>query len=474
MVGVGRPAMWILFALAGIVAAGVAYSLYGAWRITGFPAEVNFGEGGVLYDALRLSRGQPIYNPVNQPPYWFSTYPPLFQWLVCLGGAKGFLLPRAISLASSLWCATALGLIARQAGLPRTIAFLAAGFYLTSPFINIWSALARVDMLGRAFEVAAVFCVWRWRRSSAAIAAAVVFATLAMTAKQAMIAGGLTCAGILWFDSRRRATAFVVAWVAGVAVAYGGIAVATGGQFLRNVFVDTARDMDFQFLVGGVFLLALKNLPLLLAAGIGVVPAWRHERLRVFAIAALAGLPSVLLGAHDGTDVNYYFALVWGLCGLAAVGVSRLAAAAAHARAPVAFGALALSFALYLAWQPMRVPSAQQEQSAREIQSALAAASKPVLTEFVGYGLAAGSDPAYLPYMYKKIEERGEWDSEILAKRIRQHEFGAILVSGNQAGERWSPKLVEALEESYVVEKTFPATFAAEGEPDLILLTPAK
>ena len=74
------------------------------WSIVSFPYPVDYGEGPLLDQTIRLARGENIYrNDVSQPPYTISNYPPLFVlvqtpfvWLV----GPSFFYGRAISLLS--------------------------------------------------------------------------------------------------------------------------------------------------------------------------------------------------------------------------------------------------------------------------------------------------------------------------------------------------------------------------------------
>jgi hypothetical protein len=327
-------------------------------------------------------------------------------------------------------------------------------------------------MFGRALESLAILCFVIMRLTPLRWAMAVGFAVLAMLTKQSLIAGALTCFAMLWFVDRRKAWTFASLWSVGTVICYGALALATNGQFLRNIFLDAGRSLEPRFLFKWLVLgFAFSHLPQMISGACAAVDAWQDNRNRVFVMATVAGLPSVLLSAHDGIDVNYYFDVLWGLCGLAALGLEKLATQRGLAPRATALalgvGAIASSWLI-----PMRWPDARQVNQAQEVQALLIGAPKPVLAEFVAFGLAAGSEPAYIPYLDKKLEERGKRRSAPVVERIRKKEFGAIQLT-SQAGNRWSPSILQAIEENYLVAAQYPLMFAAEGEPTFFVLTPA-
>src|SRR5207244_2953132 len=61
--------------LAAVHVAVLAFHI--AWNV-GFPYDLNYGEGYVLNDAVRLSHGESLYGDVQQFPMVRSPYPPLF------------------------------------------------------------------------------------------------------------------------------------------------------------------------------------------------------------------------------------------------------------------------------------------------------------------------------------------------------------------------------------------------------------
>src|SRR5437016_2524484 len=69
----------VVGALLVLVTFGPAYAtLLAAASATFQPIALDYGEPIVYYDALRINHGQPLYQPLDAPPYTIAAYTPLY------------------------------------------------------------------------------------------------------------------------------------------------------------------------------------------------------------------------------------------------------------------------------------------------------------------------------------------------------------------------------------------------------------
>src|ERR1700720_4518014 len=127
----------LLVAVGGLVVLHIGVLAYHLARTLAFPYDLNYGEGYVLFDAVRLSRGEPLYVDLQQFPMVRSPYPPLFPWMwVVLAALVGL---NAWRLSRGIW--------------PGVIA---VGLLVGSPFVYQWAGYARVDLLALLLAVGGV------------------------------------------------------------------------------------------------------------------------------------------------------------------------------------------------------------------------------------------------------------------------------------------------------------------------------
>ncbi|MGB9690553.1 MAG: hypothetical protein ACPL7D_00115 [Candidatus Sumerlaeaceae bacterium] len=437
--------------------------------IVRYPYEANFGEGGVLFDAIRLARGETIYAPAAQG-VWISPYPPLFAWLVSLWPTLNFLWPRLLSQLSHLLSAACLVALLRRTQLSWPWAMAAALLWLTNPFIRTFAAMGRVDSLGRMLESISLLAAVSLPTVVGKVAAAALLSAMAMSTKQTMFTSALALSAFWWRQRRLRSLSFIFAWLFATLCCYLIVAAILGRHFFANVFWDVRRQLSLAFLWPWLVGFLFANVVLLVLSILGMRAARRDRVGQLFLWATLASFPLILLAAQDGADVNYFFDVTWALCGLAAFGLGSLTTTPTFRRS-AALLALAIGILVFEVLIPPRYPTPDQFRRAQEVAQLLAQSSKPLLTEFIGFGLRAGSDPPAVPYIDRILDVAGVRPADKLAKQVEAREFGAVQIT-NQAGARWPIRVLEAIDKHYRLEREFPEMFASEGEPTFFILVP--
>src|SRR4051812_32541826 len=144
------------------LALALLYTAFFAYHVAltvAFPFDLDWGEGYVLNDALRLARGEQIYGDIQHFPMVRSPYPPLFLlldiWLMQITGPS-FLAGRLLSVFATIACCLFTWRLARNHGadpLPATVAGL---FVVASPFVYQWAPYSRVDILALAWGLLAL------------------------------------------------------------------------------------------------------------------------------------------------------------------------------------------------------------------------------------------------------------------------------------------------------------------------------
>ena len=233
-----------------LVATGVLVLLYGAvlayhaLSTLAFPFDLDYGEGYVLNDAVRLAHGQPIYVALQQFPMVRSPYPPLFPWLWSL--AVPFTGPelwfgRALSIAGLAWLVALAWVNARKADAGSWASMVAPGILLASPLVYQWAAYARVDLLAVAAGATAVVLT-QWSTSRRTTLVAALLCCAAIATKQTAIAAPTAIGLALLVRDWRRAVLFGLVFSVPVLVGVVALNQATDGQFVRHVIQGNAQN----------------------------------------------------------------------------------------------------------------------------------------------------------------------------------------------------------------------------------------
>jgi hypothetical protein len=447
-----------------------------------FPYSVDYGEGPILDQVMRLAHFESLYaRDLASPPFRVDNYPPLyhllqlpFAWAFGPAFWYGRLLNLACILAAACFIALTLHTLTAD-----WLAAGAGGLLLTaSPFILHWSGFVRVDSLALALSWAGLFVVVRWPDRPKSLIVAALCLTGAIFTRQSY---GLAApfAAFVWLLSRKpHRQAFELAGWMGVfsAVLFLALNALTQGGFYFHIvsaninpfFWDTVRNyaeqifenMRFLVLAGAVYLVAA---------------VWtRHSAWWLGSPYLLSSAASAVTIGKDGSNVNYLFELsaafafalgaflnwlgrAWeGTGWRSQVWVGKrwgLLAAGLLLLAYQVLGVYAWSQRDYYRW-PMdrvRLEASQIEQMAALVREA----QGPVLAdEFMGLIPLAGKALAFQPFEFKQLVAGGVWDETPLIDALYDQGYALILLydppSWDSRRARWTQAQLDAIERNYI------------------------
>ena len=153
----------VCFAL--VAAACLAHFVWSAWILVAEPHALNYTEGISLLSGLRVLDGEPMYPPVDAPPYVYLAYPPVYPVVsAALTGLFGGDLVglRLFTGACEALAALLMVLLLRQRGRSWRVAALTAVGALGVLSTHKFHMLARLDMLVVLEILAALYLLVCW------------------------------------------------------------------------------------------------------------------------------------------------------------------------------------------------------------------------------------------------------------------------------------------------------------------------
>lgn len=454
----------------------VAYGQHAAAAVQ-FPYPLDYGEGPILDQVVRLARSENIYrSDVSSPPYTISNYPPLFHliqipftWIF----GPAFWYGRVISLLSALAAALFIGLTVYTVTNDRIAAVISGLLLFSFPHLLQWSAFNRVDTLALAFSLAGLFSIVRWPVQRRGLILGVVLFTAAVYTKQSygLVGPATALVWLLYGRHYRQAIRFAL-WLGGICLALFLILNwATGGGFWFNIITANANAvshigiMTFVtgfFINGWLFILG--------AIGFLVVERWWYPTrswplVLPFTLFAAATL---FLAGKAGASVNYLYEPVAALC---------LAAGAVLAwpkRNYVLKSAAVLLFALQvnglvnwsrLDYIPFVMTKVYAASEVAQLAQIVRDAPAPTLSdEYMGLTPLAGQALYFQPFEFSQLQYANLWDQTPLIAAIQRKEFSVILLYEPPIGpamivSRWTPQIRNAIWANYRAKTTLAGTW---------------
>lgn len=433
------------------------------WSVIPYPYTVDYGEGPLLDQAVRLANFQNIYRAdLSRPPFTIANYPPLYvlaqvPWLWLFGPAYWY--GRLLSWLSLVAGAIFLGLTLHSLTKNYWTSALGGLSLVTVPFVAVWAPLFRIDSLALGLSLAGLWLVVRWPDRRRGLLGGALLLTAAVYTRQSY---GLAAplAAFAWLLSQRpRYRAFLLAGLlAGLGLGlFGLLNRLTGGGFFFNIVTANINEFQMDLLNDYVEEVGLRMPGLLLVGGLVIlIGGWFRPRGWWLVVPYLiGGLLSALTIGKIGSNVNYLLELSAGLS--LATGL----AAAWLVRRPILYHGLMLLLALQIflflpgtlnQWfieQRVENPGEQAE-----LLAIIEATPGPVLTdEQMGLLPLTGRSIYLQPFELTQLANEGVWDQTPLLEAIRRQEFGAIMIfevrGVDLVEERWTPEMLAQVRRAY-------------------------
>jgi hypothetical protein len=433
-------------------------------RAIAFPYPVDYGEGQLLYQVMRLARLEGIYPPLSaQLPHTIANYPPVYPLLqVPLAWLFGPALwyGRALSFLGALATAALIARVLLVTTGDRFASLVAGATFLSLPYVVAWAALVRVDCVALALSWfgLALITPLAARRPSRIVAAG-LFVLAGFTRQSYFLAAPL--AALVWLiGQRRRAQAVeLLLWTAGLGgLVFLALMGATGGAFWTHVIVANTANVNvfgWPRVANYAQDLAVRAPYLLLSTVSFLALAPRVPNATPWLVGPylLGAAGSAILVGKVGSNLNYLLELAAAL-GLAAGAV--LAAVRNHrALRSVLAVALAIQVASVYSWSAVQAAKLDMR-TARgtvvldRLRREVAESQGLVLAdEYMALLTLEGRPVVYQPYEMKQLAQAGLWDERPFVEELERRRFALILCDTRYVSARWTPAQRAAMDANY-------------------------
>jgi Dolichyl-phosphate-mannose-protein mannosyltransferase len=436
-----------------------------------YPYDLDFLEDSVLMQALRFSKGEPVYIAPNAD-FNPHVYMPLFFWiggLLLKVGGPSLIGLRLISLVSTLAITGLLFWIGWRESGQWWLGVASAGLYLGGYRINgFWYEIARVDSLFVALLLGGLALAIYAGKSNWRLAGAGALFALAFFTKQTALVVGAGLAVYLLYTLGRRAWVFIGSMSALSLIPMVIFNVLTNGWFFYHVIsvgagepVELGRLLSFATgdMLGVMVVLSLLAI---VVSGLSLRQnGWRAVRLQPWLVAMglaviISGLARMRVGGNLNNRMPAYAllcltpALVWQSAGALAEAGWGWAKVWKRWGEVLVSGAILIQLALG-AYNPLRyIPTAEMQASGDRLVARVAALDGPVLVMMHPfYALLAGKEPstqiATLWYVRKRGTEPLPND---FVARIETGYYTAII--SDESSFETEPDLVALIDQYYV------------------------
>jgi len=441
-----------------------------------FPFPLDYGEGPILDQTLRLAQFENIYrNSFASPPYTVSIYPPLFQLIqVPFAWISGpaFWYGRLISILSAVGAAGLIGLILHTLTGDRIAAAIGGLTLVAFPYLLQGSVLNRVDALALALSLGGLYATVRWpSHRQGPWVTGLLFTAAAFTSPRYVLAAPLTAFVWLWHLEHRREALHLAAIVTGSCLGvFLSLNLITQGGFTLNTVLANLTSFSW-YPVTGYWLNLYLNAGYLMIGCLSFIVIERMgEATRSWPLvvpyclgAALmtltAGMPNA--SANDLLEAAAALSLASGAF-IAWSGESY------WLKALLVF-VLAIQINVLIDWSrrdyiPAFMNRVADTRELEQLAEYIGEAGDPILAdEYMGLIPLDGRRLYFQPFEYKQLQAADLWSESPLIDSIQREEFSVILLyeplEWNAITVRWTPEVRNNIYAHYRLADTLARTF---------------
>jgi hypothetical protein len=485
-----RAALWnektltlpgIIFSLALLLlVTRLGISLFEYARLAGaalaFPFPLDYGEGPILDQTLRLAQFENIYrDSFVSPPYTVSNYPPLFQliqvplaWIV----GPAFWYGRLISILSAVSAAGLIGLILNTLTGDRIAAAIGGLTLLAFPYIVQGSVLNRVDALALALTLGGLYVTVRWpNHRRGPWIAGLLFTATAFTNPRYALAAPLTAFVWLWhLKHRKQAVRLAAIGTGSCLVLFLSLNLITQGGFYLNTFLANLTTFSWDTVTSYLLNLYLHAGYLLIGCLIFIIIERMGETTRSWPLVVPYGLATAFMTLTIGmgnSSANDLFEIAAALC-LASGAFIAWAGESYWLKALLVF-ALAMQINVLTDWSredyiPALINKVADTREVEQLAEYVQEAQGPILAdEYMGLIPLYGRQLYFQPIEYKQLQAANLWSEAPLVASIQREEFSVILLyeprDRSAISIRWTEEARNMIYDHYTLEETLARNF---------------
>ena len=485
-----RPPLWIqkaltlpgiIFSLAMLLlVARLGISLFEYARLAGaalaFPFPLDYGEGPMLDQTIRLAQFENIYrDSFASPPYTVSNYPPLFQ-LIQVPFARivgpAFWYGRLISIMSAVIAAGLIGLILNTLTGDRIAAAIGGLTMLTFPYFIQGSVLSRVDALAFALSLGGLYATVRWpSHRPGPWVAGLLFTAAAFTNPRYALVAPLTAFLWLWRQEHHRQAFLLAVIVTGSCLGlFLSLNLVTQGGFYLNTVLANLTTFSWDTVTSYLLNLYLHAGFLMIGCLVFIVIERLGEATRSWPLVVPYGLAAACMTLTAGmgnASVNDLFEVVAALC-LASGAFIAWAGESYWLKALLVF-MLAVQINILIDWSrqdyiPALMNKVTDTREVEQLAQYVQGAQGPILAdEYMGLIPLQGRRLYFQPVEYKQLQAANLWSEAPLVASIEGKQFSAILLyeprDRSAISIRWTQKVRNTIYANYTLEDTLARTF---------------
>ncbi len=416
-------------------------------------------EPEILNQAWRFAQGKEIYRGIENPPYTFAAYTPVYYvtaGLIMKITGLNYLPAKLLSFFAALSIGFAFVRLNRHWNGPASGGLWAAAFLFLIPAFLYNAVRSHVQMMAVAFSIWSLVFFVR-NRYWQTVFISPIFAVLAFYTKQTQVALPIALALYLALRNRRWLLPYAATGIVAALIPFFWLQRVTDG----NLLFDTVNLARLAYSVPDIPLVFLHHAgPICLFLGVALVEAWLRVRSRSWTevdlyLVIVFGTTVVSLG-RLGAHGQYVLELL-------AVALLYLMKVKRLPEIPGKDALVAAQILLLFVYTPCFIFLEEglwdraANRAAGRIYPMLDSNPGPILSQQGSFALFSHGEIYVQLFHFCALSRAGMWDQQLLVRDIDRHKFPWVITEfpieesglSSTDRERFTPEILDALRAGY-------------------------
>ncbi|UIP01065.1 glycosyltransferase family 39 protein [Halobaculum sp. CBA1158] len=446
----------LLGAVALVGATNLILLLYDIVYALTLSQSIDYAEGFVLNYALNWDA---MFQPVETAPHLVTNYPPVYPVIVGILDIifnNIFFSSRFVSVISGFFVAALSSLLLYRDTDAHSIVALTPGIiFLFSPIVSQRILLARVDILGMTFSIAAIY--WFMTRSGRIqLVGSGLLCLLALYTKQSLfVAPAAIVLTLIIRQEFRRATAFSIG-LGGVGLGLLGVLTfLTGGEAWLHLVTYNQNTYSLFPVIRKLYSIGQVHLIVFAFAGTAILTMWRALPT-VMVAYFIVGSIRILLGGKVGSGPTPYLSMILGAGILAGYFITywnkelQIGSIRNKVNGRTALVVFLVILQLGAFLSPPVSPYGDAEQADLMIED-----GSKVLSEDAGLLIGSNSAINYQPFIMRQLMRQEIVTTDPIINDLDSGEYDYVVLLFNVSHKsewhtsRWTPEQINAIRDNY-------------------------
>jgi len=458
-----------------VLAVCLIFYFINAYIAISFPYDIDYGEGILLNQAKLFAQGTDIYGDISNYPFLVGMYTPVYSlmsaFFVKLFGIS-FSMGRAISIVSAILIGFLIYKFNRgKTG--RQIAIFSSLIFFTSPYVNTWTCLFRVDTLGLLFSLTGLYFVFKYE-DNRKMYIAVPFLLLSIYTKQSFIAAPIASFVYLFLKDKKRALAFIGLFGSVAMILFLIINYVTDGEFFLHTVAYNVFPFSKKMAILRYRDMISSHIILFGFASAYTINALSKRERNLFVIYFIMSALIALTVGKTGAVINYFLETIAASCILTGALWDELRSRIDRESLSnnLVLVLLLLQLVLFFHvprtyWWRLGPDKTAAISNFKKISTYVKEASDNILSQNASFIVLNNKTYLFQPYEFSVLQRQGLWDQSKLVNDIKADKISLILLYFNDNDATsyqnhrlfFTDEMMDAIRKNYCIVEKIDGTY---------------